>query len=272
MLVSTLSAILILQTGVRGVFASEKNPTKEIATLISAGRINPALLKVNDLLKKTPDDPEARFLKALIMIKMDRNDEAIDFLEELIRDFPGIPEPYNNLAVLYVVKDKIDKARQVLLKAVEIDPNYAAAYRNLGDLYATLAASAYEDALKVGHASHLLTRKLDVLYKMFDLSASQAASVDFSSKIKKEVQPPEKITDKRAKDENEPPATGTGDENEKIIKTLREWAEAWSSKRVNTYFTFYDKDYRPSNTMNHNDWMEQRRKRINLPALIKITK
>jgi Tfp pilus assembly protein PilF len=54
-----------------------------------------------------------------------------------------------------------------------------------------------------------------------------------------------------------------------IIETIQSWAKAWSSKDVDTYLAHYSSDFSPSN-MSHNEWVAQRRERIDKPGKILV--
>src|SRR6185295_4668185 len=67
---------------------------------LKAGQHREALAAVNKALSAKPKDPQARFLKAVILTEQGNTREAIDIFTRLTQDFPNLPEPYNNLAVI----------------------------------------------------------------------------------------------------------------------------------------------------------------------------
>jgi tetratricopeptide (TPR) repeat protein len=108
-----------------------------------------ALLAAMSACADEPRDPQARFLKAVILTEQGSSREAIDIFTRLTQDFPELPEPYNNLAVIYAAQGQYEKARAALEQSIRTQPGYATAYENLGDVYAKLASQAYDKALQL---------------------------------------------------------------------------------------------------------------------------
>src|SRR6185436_11331588 len=122
---------------------------QDAAKLLKAGQHKQALERVNKALAAKPRDPQARFLKAVILTEQGNTREAIDIFTRLTQDFPDLPEPYNNLAVIYASQGQYEKARAALEQSIRTHPSYATAYENLGDVYAKLASQAYDKALQL---------------------------------------------------------------------------------------------------------------------------
>ena len=60
-------------------------------------------------------------------------------------------------------------------------------------------------------------------------------------------------------------------ENSKAIeKILQAWSAAWSAQAVDTYLSFYHKQYKPSNGLSRRGWLQSRRYRLKKPDWIKI--
>src|SRR5260370_6399249 len=116
---------------------------------LKAGQHQQALERVNKVLSSKPRDPQARFLKGLILTEQGNTREAIDIFSKLTQDFPELPEPYNNLAVIYASQGQYEKARTALEQSIRTHPSYATAYENLGDVYAKLASQAYDKSLQL---------------------------------------------------------------------------------------------------------------------------
>jgi Flp pilus assembly protein TadD len=69
---------------------------QEANKFLKAGQPQQALERVNKALAAKPRDPQARFLKAVILTGQGNTTEAIDLFTKLTQDFPELPEPYNN--------------------------------------------------------------------------------------------------------------------------------------------------------------------------------
>src|SRR5471032_276991 len=125
-----------------------------------------ALAQLDALLKTNPRDVQAKFKRATILARLDRDDEAITAFTELTQMYPELPEPYNNLAALYAKKGQYEDARVALETATKANPNYALAYENLGDLYLRLASESYKRAQALGSKSPLTAQRVGDIQKI----------------------------------------------------------------------------------------------------------
>jgi tetratricopeptide (TPR) repeat protein len=143
--------------------------------LVRLGQYNEALQKLDDYLVNTPQDVDARFSRALLLVRLNHVPEAISAFTDLTRDYPRLPEPYNNLAVLYAQQGDYDKARETLQAVLAMHPGYTAAQENLGDVYAALAGQAYNRALAQDQVNQGLHHKLSLIDQI-NSSASSIAT------------------------------------------------------------------------------------------------
>lgn len=118
----------------------------EIRQLFQQGDLAGALGRAELYLASNPQDPQARFLKGLILADQGKPDAAIAVLTALTQDYPELPEPYNNLAVIYAAQGRYESALIALESALRAHPGYATAHENIGDIHAKMAAAAYETA------------------------------------------------------------------------------------------------------------------------------
>src|SRR3954468_6719726 len=139
---------------------------QDAAQLLKSGQRDQALERVNRALAAKPKDPQARFLKGLILTEQGKQGEAIDIFTRLTQDYPNLPEPYNNLAVIYAGQGQYEKARAALDKSIRTHPSYATAYENLGDVYAKLASQAYGKALQLDASNAGAQNKLSWLREL----------------------------------------------------------------------------------------------------------
>ena len=102
-----------------------------------------ALKQLDARIASNPRDVQAKFKRATILARLNRDDDAIAAFTELTQAYPELPEPYNNLAALYAKKGRYEDARVALETAVKANPGYALAYDNLGDLYLRLASEPF---------------------------------------------------------------------------------------------------------------------------------
>ena len=133
---------------------------KDLRELIAKKDYAAARAKVDAMLAERPREPQARFLKAVILTSQDDVDGAIAAYRALTEDYPELPEPYNNLAVLYAQKGDYNGARLALETAVVAAPEWPVARENLGDIYARLAAENYDRAATLDKGNKTAPAKL----------------------------------------------------------------------------------------------------------------
>jgi tetratricopeptide (TPR) repeat protein len=223
---------------------------------IAKGQFEQALARLDSHLRSAPQDAEARFTRGLVLVRLNRNDDAAKAFTDLTRDYPQLPEPYNNLAVIYAQQGDYDKARDALEAALATHPSYPVAHENLGDIYAALAAAAYGRALSLDQNNSAVKAKLSLINQLDSLADSGAAVAARS--VTAEVATP-------------PPAAGVNVNPESIGQVVQGWAAAWSSQDVDKYLSFYAPDFAPEGGSSRQAWEAQRRARIAKPRQIKVT-
>src|ERR687898_1841123 len=148
------------------VASARADGVQDAARLLKAGQHKQALDLVNKALREKPKDPQARFLKGLILTEQGNSKEAIEIFTKLTQDYPELAEPYNNLAVIYASQGQYDRARAALEQSIRTHPSYATAYENLGDVYAKLASQAYDKALQIDSSNAAAKNKLSLVREL----------------------------------------------------------------------------------------------------------
>lgn len=163
-----VAAVFAALVGVApSAWSAPADDLREAQKLYSAGKVPAAMDKVDAVLKAQPKDPQARFLKGLLLTEQKKTAEAIQTFTGLTEDYPELPEPYNNLAVLYASQGNYDKAKSALELAIHTHPSYATAHENLGDIYAQLASRAYDRALQLDKNNAAAQVKLAMVKDLF---------------------------------------------------------------------------------------------------------
>lgn len=227
----------------------------EAQALIQQGQLEPALARLDSHLDSAPQDAEARFTRGLVLVRLNRTEEAIKTFADLTRDYPQLPEPYNNLAVIYAQQGEYEKARNALEAALATHPSYGVAHENLGDIYAALAAAAYNRALTLDSKNASARAKLNLVNQLDSLADSGAAISARPSRKPDEEPAAEAL-----------PAT----DGEALAQTVRDWAAAWSAQDVEKYLAFYAAEYAPEGGGSRMTWEAQRRSRITKPKQIRV--
>src|SRR5688572_7287019 len=211
------------------------NDLEDAAKHLKAGQHKQALERVNKALAAKPRDPQARFLKGLILTEQGNSKEAIDIFTKLTQDYPELPEPYNNLAVIYASQGQYDRARAALEQSIRTHPSYATAYENLGDVYAKLASQAYDKALQIDSSNTAAKNKLSLVR---ELVGRPTPATTVAAAPKEPAKAPV-VTEKPAAEK----APAAADASAEVVKAVNGWAEAWSKKDADAYLAYYAKDF-----------------------------
>jgi Flp pilus assembly protein TadD len=235
---------------------------QDAAKLLKAGQHRQALERVNKALAAKPRDPQARFLKGLILTEQGNSKDAIEIFTKLTQDYPELPEPYNNLAVIYASQGQYDRARAALEQSIRTHPSYATAYENLGDVYAKLASQAYDKALQIDSSNTAAKNKLSLTRELVGRPGPAAVVA---------VAPKEAAKPEPAKPEPEKakPAPAA-DASAEVLKALNGWAEAWSKKDADGYLAYYAKEFKTPGGEARAAWEKTRRARIAAPKSIAV--
>ncbi len=275
------------------------NAVEEAQKMISQGKLEAALSRLESQLKSAPQDAEARFLRGLVLTRLNRNEDAIKAFADITRDYPQLPEPYNNLAVLYAQQGDYEKARDALEAALATHPSYATAHENLGDIYAALAGAAYNRALLLDQGNQAVRSKLSFLNKVSEATGgtqvavappavvTPAAAPSAPALAPKTTTPSASVTPEPAPAAPKPalPATAaapvpaaanqaqdTASDNQRaeVLKAVNAWAEAWSEQDVDAYLASYSAGFRPEGGVSRANWAALRRDRVSRPSRIRI--
>jgi len=243
-------------------FAASADDVQDASKLLKDGQRDQALERVNKALAAKPRDPQARFLKGIILTEQGKTKDAIEIFTKLTQDYPDLPEPYNNLAVIYAGQGEYDKARAALEQSIRTHPSYATAYENLGDVYAKLASQAYNKALQIDSSNTGAQNKLSLVRELVGGPAPAPAAKPPVVAVQKV---PEKPAEAAAK-----PAPAATDPTADILEAVNGWAQAWSKQDVDGYLGHYAKDFDPPAGQSRADWEKTRRARIEAPKEISV--
>ena len=230
--------------------AARGDDLQDASKFLKAGQHAQALERVNKALKVKPRDPQARFLKGIIVTEQGNSKEAIEIFTRLTQDYPELPEPYNNLAVIYASQGQYEKARAALEQSIRTHPSYATAYENLGDVYAKLASQAYDKALQ--------------------LDSSNSGAKNKLSLVRELVREPTVVAVVKEPSKPKEPAKPAADPSAEVLKAVNGWAEAWSKKDADAYLSYYAGDFKTPGGEARPAWEKTRRERIAAPKSIEV--
>ena len=252
-------------------FAAVADELQDAAKLLKAGQAQQALERVNRVLAGKPRDPQARFLKGVILTEQGNSKEAIDIFTRLTQDYPDLPEPYNNLAVIYAGQGQYEKARSALEQSIRTHPSYAIAYENLGDVYAKLASQAYDKALQLDSSNTGAQNKLSLVREI-----ARSPNTAVATAPKEPAKPPvvvaQKAPEKPAAAPEKPaaapekpaaaPEKPAANASADVLKAVNAWAQAWSKRDADGYLSHYARDFKTPGGEARAEWEKQRRARI----------
>ncbi len=272
-------ALALLVSLMSSLALSASTPLQDASQLFHQGRKAQALEKVNAYLAGNAKDPQARFLKGLILAEMNRTPEAIKTFTELSDDYPELPEPYNNLAVLYASQGQYEQAKNTLEKAIRTNPTYATAHENLGDIYAKMASLTYDKALQLDKSNTSAQMKLSLINEIFTPSALEKAKPVKRSPVKVAAQnsipepapaPVIKSGDSSKAVQADKSDGSSTQPDDAVQKAITDWATAWSSRNVANYLSFYAANFTPPQDMTRSDWEALRKQRLTAPKYIRV--
>jgi tetratricopeptide (TPR) repeat protein len=299
---ASLFAALIFSVFIATAAIAQTDELQEANQLLKQGQLDRAMERVDAHLKTRPKDARGRFLKGLIFAEQNRPNDAIRVFTELTQEFPELPEPYNNLAVLYASQGQYDKARSALELAIRTHPSYATAHENLGDIYAKMASQAYDKALTLDKSNAPLQTKLNLIRDLFSSGQRptkvaaikpEPAKVAVVTPAPKKAEPakPEPVKVEPAKPEQakteaaKPPVKAAepvakpepvkepakpARNPDEVMKSVRQWAKAWSDNDVSGYLAHYASDFKTPKGESRSDWESARKARIAKPRKIQV--
>ena len=276
------------------------NELKEISVMAEGGQQAAALDRINNFLTANPNEPQAMFMKGLVLVELNRREDAIKAFTDLSEKHPNLPEPYNNLAVLYADSGQYEKSKKALETAIKTHPSYATAHENLGDIYARMASEAYDKALQLDNSNSRAQNKLSMIKDLFGnkpmsaqattTSPTAAAKVVAKTDVSKvdmvksaaaakttngtqPIRPADKklVPAKPVIDEKLAAPTDSAPNNDKLINdAVAQWAKAWSSQDVDAYLASYASSFKPAKGQSKKEWEQTRRERISRPKSIGV--
>lgn len=268
--------ILLCACAFFGASLARADDVEEAQKLLKAGQSQQALERVNRALASNPKEPQARFLKGVILTEQGKQTEAVEIFTKLTQDYPNLPEPYNNLAVIYASQGQYEKARASLEQSIRTHPTYATAYENLGDVYAKLASQAYGKALQIDASNTGAQNKLSLVKELVREPGAKPTAVAAAAPAKetpkeapKEPTKPAVVAQK-APEKAAAPQKPAADAQAEVLKTVNGWARAWSKKDSDGYLAYYAKDFKTPGGEARDAWEKGRRSRIEAPKSISV--
>jgi len=242
---------------------------KDISQMADQGQAAAAIDRLNTYITANPKNAQALFMKGVLLAEQGRRDEAIRTFTDVTEKFPNLPEPYNNLAVLYADQGQFDKARKALETAIKTHPSYATAHENLGDIYARMASEAYDKALQLDTSNTRAQGKLSLIKDLFGTGNKTTIAAKETVKVANPIRPAD--TKKTESQTTKATTDSSKNNDDSLTSAVKSWAQAWSSKNLDQYFTSYGANFQPAKGESRKAWEQQRKERINKPSKIDVS-
>lgn len=273
-----LAATVLLCAAAFPAFAQQGNVLAQVQRMIDSGDNWKALKQLDGLIKREPGNKDARFMRGIVLVQLNRTPDAIKVFTQLTKDFPQLPEPYNNLAVLYAQEGQYDNAKDSLLAAIKTHPSYATAHENLGDIYSTMARQAYNRALELDKANDAARVKLAMLDRIVSPAPGQQAAPVQQQVASNNTAPPvartypaPSSTTQAVSRSQQPIVSTNADNRQAILGAVQNWSRAWANQDVNGYLASYSPEFNPPNGLSPRKWSAGRRDRLSRPGSIQLT-
>ncbi len=247
--------------------ASASSQLDNAYQLFNSGKIETALKIANNTLKSNPKDPDARFIKGMVMAKSGKTRQAINAFKSLTRDYPNNPEPWNNLATLYAQQEKYHQARDALISAINTHPSYATAYENIGNIYSKMAVIAYNRALEMDQGSK--KKPVDVQLALIN-RFSYATGSSAKSSVKESATKFITLSEKKLPAIEKKSIFSYEEEKNQILSVLYGWSQAWASQKPKDYLVYYAPNFQTPGGMPRRIWNKRRHDRLTKPNFIKV--
>jgi tetratricopeptide (TPR) repeat protein len=115
----------------------EPDPSWRVALSFAkrdAGDGEGALEEIEALLKLSPGTKELVFLRAELLQRLERHDEAIEDYQKFLGQVPNSSQALNNLGISLKAVGRLKDAHEAYQKALELRPNYTQAMVNVGQM------------------------------------------------------------------------------------------------------------------------------------------
>lgn len=236
---------------------------------LAANDLQSAITDLDGVLKQSPKNAEARFLKGLALARSGDTAGALKVFNSLVEDEPKMAEAWNNLGVLRARNGDLVSARDALQQATTIDPQHGPAQENLGDIYVALARNAYSRAgeLESDNAiARAKSQQLSAFIGSGQNGGQSASQANASSSGSEAAATPPSVpnvtrdsTGQASLDTSTPEAA------------LQSWARAWSAQDVNAYLAMYSNQFVPDDGSARAAWAAERRERVSAPSSINVS-
>ena len=127
--------------------AAQDDKLQQGLIALKEDRLDLALMELTAAEQERPADVRVRNFRAIVLVRLGRNEEAANEYREAIRIDSGFQDAYRNLGFLEWTEHRLDDARKELERAVDLSPDDSFAHYYLGrvELDAQLYVHAFRE-------------------------------------------------------------------------------------------------------------------------------
>lgn len=198
---------------------------------------------------------------------------AAKLIEPWLKRRPDDVALANDYALSLAQMGKLDQAREVLEEALNRNPQTSLAFQNLREILGQQAAISYAKAMGKKPPSNEVALKGSRVLAEPPVVVAQAAprpdatnvqlvapKAGLSPEVKLDARPPAPV----------PPAEPVFTDEELLVKSTLDWAEAWASKDFKRYLSFYSERFEPQQHSSREAWAAYRKPRVTRPDPIVV--
>ncbi|MBX2867402.1 MAG: tetratricopeptide repeat protein [Acidiferrobacterales bacterium] len=240
--------------------ARSRDDENAVKVLIEDEEYKNAIARVEAALKKDKKNSVLLLQRGLVLVKLDRLDDAKAHYKKLKRRIKNNPEPWNNLAMVYRLEGNYEQAVTEFKKTIKRFPDYVTALENLGDTYIEMAQRAYAAGAEIDPKQELLVSKSELGLEFSTLAVSNTPSAKRRA-LAKQKRSNKEITKKTAVSLLV---------EQQVFDLLNSWITSWSERNIEKFLSHYSNQYIPQNNISLEEWLAGKSKAISQAKYIRI--
>ena len=243
------------------------------------GKTSDAIRIFSELTDDFPELPEPYNNIAVLYASQGQYDKAKVALEMAIRTHPSYATAHENLGDIYA-----KMASQAYDRALQLDRSNTSTQTKLALIKDLFTAGTAKDSKATRTASNAASEAKPQLTAAA-IPAEQPAAMPATKPAKDMAPPPPAPKPHEEQAPASVPAASSSapvaadkpaakkpvaSSNDEVLKAVREWAAAWSSKNVKRYLASYAGDFKTPDGENRSSWEAKRSERISKPKSIHV--
>lgn len=216
-------------------WAESENIALKVQQMIEDGELSQAENLLTQADSAQLSDFQRGYLQGWLLIKQQKNEQALQSWKTLRQQYPHSLELGNNLAVLLMQKKQFDEAQRILEQTLNADRQISKALENLNKLYSYQAQQSYNN-----------------VFRRIEPSVPQGAWLALTETSDVKV------------------IESEFDQQEQVLHALETWRQAWSDQNFQRYLAAYHPDFVPAQGQSQQAWRNARQRSLTNPRFIEV--